>query len=62
LKETVGEPKMKMKLNNLVLLVTTILVVGCTNVEDASITDKETNIQEVTTAQTEVKRKKPPLA
>jgi hypothetical protein len=44
---------MKKKMNNLVLLITSILVVGCTNVEDASITEKETNTQEVTTADTD---------
>lgn len=40
---------MKKKLNYLILLVTSIFIVGCTNVEDASVTVKETNSQEVTT-------------
>lgn len=36
----------------LILLLTTIFMVGCTNVEDASITDKETDSQDVTTVET----------
>jgi len=40
---------MKKKMNVLIFLLTIIFIVGCTNVEDASITDKETNTQEVTT-------------
>lgn len=43
---------MKKKLNDLILLLTAIFVVGCTNVEDASITDGETNPQEETTVNT----------
>ncbi|MCT2343505.1 DNA/RNA non-specific endonuclease [Niallia taxi] len=38
---------MKKKLNYLILLLTTIFIVGCSNVEDASI--KETDLQEVAT-------------
>lgn len=41
-----------MKKNYIILLLTTILMVGCTNVEDAPITDKETDSQEVTTDNT----------
>ncbi|MER2170617.1 MAG: DNA/RNA non-specific endonuclease [Psychrobacillus psychrodurans] len=40
---------MKKKINYLILLLTAIFIVGCTNVEDASVTDKETVSQEVTT-------------
>jgi hypothetical protein len=40
---------MKNKVNYLILLLTIIFMVGCTNVEDASITDVETDPQEVTT-------------
>lgn len=43
---------MKKKMNYLILLLTTIFMVGCTNLEDASITDVETDIQEVTTVET----------
>ncbi|MBS4192920.1 DNA/RNA non-specific endonuclease [Bacillus sp. FJAT-49705] len=43
---------MKKKMNYLILLLTTIFMVGCTNVEDASITDGETDPQEVTTVNT----------
>ena len=43
---------MKKKMNYLILLLTTIFMVGCTNVEDASITDVETDPQEVTTVET----------
>ncbi|MEK4627054.1 DNA/RNA non-specific endonuclease [Solibacillus sp. FSL R7-0682] len=42
---------MKKKMNYLILL-TTIFMVGCTNLEDASITDRETDSQEVTTDNT----------
>ncbi|WP_205418607.1 DNA/RNA non-specific endonuclease [Paraliobacillus sediminis] len=41
---------MKKKMNYLILLLTTIFMVGCTNVEDASITDGKTDPEEVTTA------------
>ncbi|PEO46651.1 hypothetical protein CN563_14115 [Bacillus sp. AFS026049] len=43
---------MKKKMNYLILLLTTIFMVGCTNVEDASVTDGETDPQEVTTVET----------
>jgi hypothetical protein len=43
---------MKKKMNYLILLLTAIFMVGCTNVEDASITDVETDPQEVTTVET----------
>ncbi|MEI5909152.1 DNA/RNA non-specific endonuclease [Bacillus spongiae] len=43
---------MKKKMNYLILLFTIIFMVGCTNVEDASITDKETDPQEVTKVNT----------
>ena len=43
---------MKKKINYLILLLTTIFIVGCTNVEDASVTDKEIDSQEVTTVNT----------
>ncbi|WP_064091538.1 DNA/RNA non-specific endonuclease [Rossellomorea aquimaris] len=43
---------MKKKINYLILLLTTIFMVGCTNLEDAPITDKETDPQVVTTVNT----------
>ncbi|MEH7885149.1 hypothetical protein V7654_12615 [Bacillus sp. JJ1609] len=43
---------MKKKVNYLILLLITIFIVGCTNVEDSSITDGETDPQEVTTVNT----------
>ena len=43
---------MKKKMNYLILLLTIIFMVGCTNVEDASITDVETDPQEETTVET----------
>lgn len=43
---------MKKKMNYLILLLTTIFMVGCTNVEDTSITDGEIDTQEVTTDNT----------
>ncbi len=39
-------------MNYLVLFLMTILIVGCTNVEDASNTDLETDIQEITSDET----------
>ncbi|RSD28870.1 hypothetical protein EJA10_03190 [Mesobacillus subterraneus] len=39
-------------MNYIILLSTIIFMVGCTNVEDASITDRETDPQEVTTVNT----------
>ncbi|MBD8069380.1 DNA/RNA non-specific endonuclease [Bacillus sp. PS06] len=44
---------MKKKLNYLVLLLTIIFIAGCTDVEDKSIADVETEPQEVTTVETE---------
>jgi hypothetical protein len=41
-----------MKMNYLILLLTIIFMVGCTNVEDTSNTDVETDSQEVTTVET----------
>lgn len=43
---------MKKKMNYLILLLMTILMFGCTNLEDASITAVETDLQEVTTVET----------
>ena len=43
---------MKNKMNYLILLLTTIIMVGCTNVEDASMTDEKTDSQEVTIVNT----------
>jgi hypothetical protein len=43
---------MKMKMNYFILLLTTIMMVGCTNIEDRSITDRETKPKEVTTVNT----------
>jgi PBP1b-binding outer membrane lipoprotein LpoB len=44
---------MKKKMNYLILLLTTIFIMlGCTNEEDASNTDVETDSQEVTTVET----------
>ncbi|WNS75705.1 DNA/RNA non-specific endonuclease [Bacillus sp. DTU_2020_1000418_1_SI_GHA_SEK_038] len=43
---------MKKKINYLILLLTAIFIVGCSNVEDASVTDKETDSQDVTTVET----------
>lgn len=40
---------MKKRINYLILLVTALFIVGCTNVEDASVTVKETDSQELTT-------------
>ncbi|MCM3034287.1 DNA/RNA non-specific endonuclease [Niallia sp. MER 6] len=40
-------------MNYLILLLTTIFLVGCTNVEDVSITDEKTDSQEVTTVNTD---------
>src|SRR3954470_9790914 len=43
---------MKKKMNYLILLLTIIFMVGCTNVEDTYNTDVETDSQEVTTVET----------
>jgi len=47
---------MKKKVNYLILLLTAIFIVGCTNVEDVSVTDKETDSQEVTTNNSETEK------
>ena len=44
---------MKKKTNYVVLLLTLILMVGCTEVEDASVTDNETESQEASTVDTQ---------
>lgn len=44
--------KLKKKMNYLILLLPIIFMVGCSEVEDASITDRETDPQEVTTVNT----------
>ncbi len=49
---------MKKKMNHLILLVSTILMVGCTNVEDASNTYVETDSQAVTTVETNINSEK----
>lgn len=43
---------MKKKMNYIILLLTIIVMVGCTSVEDATNTDRETEPQEVTTVNT----------
>lgn len=49
LKLLLGSPKMKKKINYLVLLLTSILVIGCTEVEDAAVTEEDQASQEITT-------------
>ena len=49
---------MKKKMNYLILLLTIIFMVGCTNVEDTSNTDVETDSQEVTTVETNINNEK----
>lgn len=44
--------ELKKKINYLILLLPIIFMVGCSEVEDASITDRETDPQEVTTVNT----------
>ncbi|MEK4972278.1 hypothetical protein CHH55_02550 [Niallia circulans] len=44
---------MKKKMNYLILLLTAIFIVGCSNVEDVSITDGKADSQEVTTKNSE---------
>ncbi|WP_169732056.1 hypothetical protein [Peribacillus psychrosaccharolyticus] len=46
---------MKKKTSYLALLLTIIFMVGCTNVEDASVTNKETDSQDVTTVRNKFK-------
>ncbi|MDN4492995.1 DNA/RNA non-specific endonuclease [Ureibacillus aquaedulcis] len=41
-----------MKINNLILLLTAIFMVGCTEVEDASVSDAQTDQQEAATVET----------
>ncbi|MFD1781627.1 DNA/RNA non-specific endonuclease [Fredinandcohnia salidurans] len=43
---------MKKNMTYLILLLTTIFIVGCTNVDDSTITDVEIDSQEVTTVET----------
>lgn len=43
---------MKKKMNYLIVLLTIIFLVGCTNIENASVTGKERDTQEVTTVET----------
>jgi hypothetical protein len=47
-----GEHKMKKKMNYLLMILMTIYMVGCTNVEDTSNKNGETETQEVTTDNT----------
>ena len=47
---------MKKKMNYLLLFLTTIFMVGCTNVEDAAITDVEAETQEATTEEPDVQK------
>ena len=49
---------MKKKMNYLILLLTTIFMVACTNLEDASISDVETDRQDVTTVDTNINSEK----
>lgn len=47
-----GEHRMKKKMNYLIMILMTIFMVGCTNVEDTSIKNGETDPQEETTDNT----------
>ncbi|PAF38819.1 hypothetical protein CHH58_05185 [Terribacillus saccharophilus] len=49
---------MKKKMNYLVLLLTIIFMVGCTNVEDAATTDKETDPKVAATENSDIKSEK----
>ena len=49
---------MKKKMNYLILLLTIIFMVGCTNVEDTSKTDVETDSQEMATVETNTNNEK----
>ncbi|WP_419957751.1 DNA/RNA non-specific endonuclease [Psychrobacillus psychrotolerans] len=49
---------MKKKMSYIILLLTTIFMVGCTNLEDASVTDVETDLQEATTVETNINSEK----
>ncbi len=47
---------MKKNVNYLIILLTAIFIVGCTNVEDVTVTDKETDLQEVTINNSETEK------
>ncbi|MEK5054901.1 DNA/RNA non-specific endonuclease [Niallia sp. FSL K6-0212] len=47
---------MKKKMNYLILLLTAIFIVGCSNVEDVSNTDGKADLQEVTTKNSETEK------
>lgn len=49
---------MKKKTSYLILLLTLILMVDCTKVEDTSVTDSETELQEESTVATDENSKK----
>ncbi|SFQ55324.1 DNA/RNA non-specific endonuclease [Psychrobacillus psychrotolerans] len=49
---------MKKKMSYIILLLTTIFMIGCTNLEDASVTDVETDLQEATTVETNINSEK----
>ena len=49
---------MKKKINYLILLLTIIFMVGCTNVEDTSNADVETDSQEITNVETNTNSEK----
>ncbi|WP_411748409.1 DNA/RNA non-specific endonuclease [Psychrobacillus psychrotolerans] len=49
---------MKKKMSYIILLLTTFLMIGCTNLEDASVTDVETDLQEATTVETNINSEK----
>ncbi|MEK5482169.1 DNA/RNA non-specific endonuclease [Viridibacillus sp. FSL R5-0888] len=50
---------MKKKINYLILLLTAIFIVGCTNVEDASNTENESDSQVITTVDTNTEKEEP---
>ena len=49
---------MKKKMSYIILLLTTIFMIGCTKLEDASSTDVETDLQEATTVETNINSEK----
>lgn len=49
---------MKKKMSYIILLLTSFLMIGCTNLEDASVTDVETDLQEATTVETNINSEK----
>lgn len=53
---------MKKKMNYLILILTIIFMVGCTNVEDTSNTDVETDSQVITTDTTNKNSEKKQLS